>query len=67
MDYLKKNINFTIENISRLISIEPYSPFLRKELSQEYLKYCEYNINSNSNDNNLKYKSKCAEYYRKYL
>ena len=27
----------------------------------------EYNINSNSNDNNLKYKSKCAEYYRKYL
>ena len=27
----------------------------------------EYNINSNSSDNNLKYKSKCAEYYRKYL
>jgi len=27
----------------------------------------EYNINTNSSDNNLKYKSKCAEYYRKYL
>ena len=45
--HLKKNINFTIENISRLIAIEPETEFSNNELNEKYVKYCDFKQNDN--------------------
>ena len=45
--HLKKNINFTIENISRLIAIEPETEFSNNELNEKYVKYCDFDQNDN--------------------
>ncbi len=45
--HLKKNIDYTIENISRLISIEPDTEFGKIELDKKNLKYCTFDDKQN--------------------
>ena len=45
--HLKKNIDYTIENISRLISIEPDTQFGKIELDKKNVKYCTFDDKQN--------------------
>ena len=45
--HLKKSIDYTIENISRLISIEPDTQFGKIELDKKNVKYCTFDDKQN--------------------